>query len=35
VSDQGGLRQGLAWSAAALALGALLASFQRPLDRSA
>jgi predicted MFS family arabinose efflux permease len=31
VSDQGGLRQGLAWSAAALALGAVLASRQKPL----
>jgi predicted MFS family arabinose efflux permease len=35
VSDQGGLRQGLAWSAAVLALGSVLASFQRPLDRNA
>jgi predicted MFS family arabinose efflux permease len=31
LADQGGLRTGLAWSAVALALGALLASRQKPL----
>jgi hypothetical protein len=29
----GGLARGLAWSAAALALGAVLAALQRPLPR--